>query len=126
MIILLCRQRHYHARISPVQSRSLGRVSLSGEGKTCEEAPQVAVAVTHTGHSPECQTAVSETRDLRGGVLIFYSTTFFLTMALRKELLSQLTHRGFICHPFPSAVGKVPGGAEYVTLYVYATESVCL
>ena len=47
-------------------------------------------------------------------------------MALRKELLSQLTHRGFICHPFPSAVGKVPGGAEYVTLYVYAMESVCL
>jgi hypothetical protein len=46
-------------------------------------------------------------------------------MALLKELLSQLTHRGFI-RPFPSAVGKVPGGAEYVTLYVYAMESVCL
>ena len=33
--------------------------------------------------------------------------------------------QGAIRGPFSSAVGKVPGDAEHVTLYVHAMESVC-
>jgi hypothetical protein len=32
----------------------------------------------------------------------------FFTMAPRKELLSQLTHRGFICYPLLLLWGKSP------------------
>lgn len=72
-----------------------------------------------------CQAAVSGARDLREVYFSGFTMAFFpSSLALRKELLSQLTHRG-PHRPFSSAVGKVPGDAEYVSLYVHAMESVC-
>ena len=50
-------------------------------------------------------------------------TSFFIASAAQRIAITAYA-QGVIC-PFLSAVGKVPGDAEYATLYVYAMESIC-
>lgn len=84
MTILLCRRGHYRLLISS-QSRS-GRVSPRGEGKTCEGATCTVTdsSGSYTGHSPERQTAVSETRDLRVSYLFFFFNFLFHNGAAQR------------------------------------------
>jgi hypothetical protein len=55
-----------------------------------------------------------------------YLVAFFLLHSGAVQRIAIAAYaQGAIHRPFSSAVGKVPGDAEYVTLYVHAMESVC-
>ncbi len=74
---------------------------------------------------PKCQAAVSGTRDLRSEYFVFFSGSLFpLHHRCTKNCYRSLRTGGH-SPPLSSAVGKVPGDAEYVILYVHAMESVC-
>ena len=68
--------------------------------------------------------AVSETRDLCDALIYLVAVALFTSHRRAKNRYHSLRTGGHL-HPFPSAVGKVPGDAEYATLYVYAMESIC-
>ncbi len=56
----------------------------------------------------------------------FFFTIYFLYFIGAAQRIAIAAHAQRAFHrPFFSAVGKVPGDAEYVTLYVHAMESVC-
>ena len=70
---------------------------------------------------------MSDTRDLRDeGCFFFFLLLFSFINGAAQRIAVAAYAQGIIRHPFPSAVGKVPGDAEYVTLYMHAMESVCL
>jgi hypothetical protein len=62
----------------------------------------------HTGHSPERQTAVSETRDLRGGVLIFIQQLSSSQWRCAKNCYRSLRTGGSFATPFLLLWGKSP------------------
>jgi len=57
--------------------------------------------------------------------ILFLKISFLFITDAAQRIAIAAHAQGFIWQPPLFAAGKVPGDAEYMTLYVYAMESIC-